>query len=423
MLPLAQRALDKLCRIVEQEMEAINANKLLLPTLTSLELWQKSGRWRPTNPELMTMSDHHQKQYLLSPTHEEAICELLSHKEDTSLSKLPLLLYQISSKFRDEGRPCHGLLRAREFMMKDLYSFDCDEPSAAKTYDVVTTSYLRVLSRLGVPYIRVEGSCGDIGGSFSHEYHFESDAGQDILLRCSNCGHCASQDFLLETRGGIVGQQEAHIECPKCSSSHMDSIKGIEVGHTFLLGDKYSAPLKATFQYKQGVRRPLIMGCYGLGLSRLVQATVTRCSSQNSIVWPWVLAPYKLCIIGPKRGSKESAASVWVESLAVCLQQQVPALRGDVIIDDRDAFTIGNRVYAAKRAGYPLVVVVGKHALRDMPLFELIDNTAAFRSLQETSKTPLFGEGLSSKSGNLLTQLELLNYLGVLCNELDQIRS
>ncbi|KAF2351208.1 Aminoacyl-tRNA synthetase class II (G/ P/ S/T) [Trinorchestia longiramus] len=268
----------------------------------------------------------------------------------------------------------------------------------------------------------VEGSCGDVGGIYSHEYHYESDSGQDILLRCPNCGHCSSETLLIETKRATEGTE---ITCSACSAATMHSIHGIEVGHTFLLGTKYSAPLGAVYRNSAGTTQSLVMGCYGLGLTRLLQAAVQRCSgSLSSIVWPWAIAPYRLCIIGPKRGSKESAASVWTESLARSLQQQVSCLRDEVIVDDRDTLTIGARVVAALRTGYPLVVVVSKPALNDKPLFEFIDNTAAFRGLTGAFESlPAAGSGPVNKGGVLMTQLQLISCLEKLCDELQSIRS
>lgn len=413
LLPLAQRVLTKLLAIVDEEMTGVGAQKLLLPTLTSTHLWHNTGRLEEAGPELMNITDRHGQKYVLSPTHEEAVCDLLSRYGcNFGYSRLPLRLYQVSSKFRDEVRPRHALSRSREFLMKDLYSFDVDETAATAAYEDVTRAYHKIFSRIGVPYCRAGSSCGAIGGLFSHEFHLLSNAGQDYVLQCDGCG-CSVTAPLLEERG--VDVEVGQAPCPDCGKT-MTGTKAIEVGHTFLLGTKYSAPLQAVFRDRTSSPQPLVMGCYGLGITRILQATLEVTSiaqhTEDRIVWPWALAPYRVCIIGPKRGSKEISALPWQEALASAIIQRLPAMHDDIILDDRDSLTIGKRVAEARRTGYPLIIVAGKRALEDVPKFECIDNTLIARQLCGADQLSLLPRTKSdAKGGAFLTQLELLNAL------------
>ena len=200
---------------------------------------------------------------VLSPTHEEAATEILRSLPVTSDRDLPIKLYQIGTKFRDEMRPKFGLIRANEFTMKDLYTFDKDQESAEETYSQVTAAYHNIFSRLGVPWVRVAGEAGAMGGSVSHEYHFPAPIGQDTLLVCDTCG------------AGTNKELAADLACADtCCSRQVRERRGIEVGHTFLLGTRYSKPFKANFRSDSGSNMPLHMGCYGIGVSRVLAAAV-----------------------------------------------------------------------------------------------------------------------------------------------------
>ncbi|KAG7157704.1 proline--tRNA ligase-like [Homarus americanus] len=315
LLPLGQRVITKLMKVIDEEMKLVGAQKMLLPLLTSGQLWRATGRWESTGQELMKVQDRHNKDYVLSPTHEEAITNLVSEVYPLSHRQLPLSLYQITSKFRDEMKPRF-----------------------------------------------VAGDCGNIGGSFSHEYHYQAAIGEDTLLLCEACGVSTNAEL-------VTNSDDA--SCDKCGN-HMTKTAGIEVGHTFLLGTKYSGPLKASYQNEKGKPELLQMGCYGLGVSRIMAATVEVLSQGDCIRWPWVLAPFKVCLISPKKGSKEASAVSWVAHLADVISS-IPGFEDDVIVDDRDTLTIGKRVMKAKEAGYPLIIVVGKAACQDIPLFEVIN--------------------------------------------------
>ncbi|XP_045594503.2 probable proline--tRNA ligase, mitochondrial isoform X1 [Procambarus clarkii] len=368
LLPFGQRVFTKLTTIIEEEMRDIGAQKLSLPLLTSGHLWERTGRLESNDQELMTIQDRHDKTYILSPTHEEAITSLMAEIFPVSHKHLPILLYQITSKFRDELRPRFGLIRAREFVMKDLYTFDSSEAAANITYTKICSAYDRIFQRIGIPYLKVVADCGDIGGNFSHEYHYQTAIGEDILLLCNACGFTVNSELVADADNA---------SCSICGNQ-LTKTQGIEVGHTFLLGTKYSKPIKAFYHNVEGKPELLQMGCYGLGVSRILATIVELLSKNDCIRWPWSLAPFKVCIITPKKGSKEESGMLWVDHLAQVISS-MPGFEDDVLVDDRNKLSIGRRQVDADKMGYPLVIVVGKKACESIPLFEVID--------RESSKT------------------------------------
>ncbi|XP_012288887.1 probable proline--tRNA ligase, mitochondrial [Orussus abietinus] len=355
LLPLGIRVLQKLINLVDYEMAHVGAQKMLLPALTSTKLWEKTNRLNSNSSELFTLFDRYDKQYILSPTYEEAISELICSVGVLSPKDVPLRLYQISSKWRDEMKPRLGLLRGREFIMKDLYTFDINLNEAENTYEQVCHVYQNLLKQIGVDFVKVLGDNGMIGGSISHEYHYLSSIGEDIIMSCESCGFRANAN---------VHEKST---CPECENSLMKD-KAIEVGHTFLLGTKYSEPLNATC-IDHGERKHLVMGCYGLGLTRIIAATVELLSTELELRWPKHLAPFNVCIIPPKEGSKEIASMQYVD----IIHQILSRLNIDTILDDRINLTIGKRMVYARRSGYPYIIVIGKLAMQPVPQFEVFD--------------------------------------------------
>ncbi|KAF4518342.1 hypothetical protein B566_EDAN007069 [Ephemera danica] len=219
LLPLGNRCLQKLVHVVDREMQAVGGQKILLPTLTSGDLWKSSGRWASSGSELFRLQDRHNQDMVVSPTHEEAVTDLVASLGNLSYRQLPLLLYQVSPKFRDEAKPRSGLLRAREFLMKDLYSFDVSLELAQATYSAIRDAYHRIFSLLGVKYVTVQGDATSMGGSASEEFHMLADVGEDQLTLCSSCGHGFNAELLTESQ-----------HCPSCQSSDLQLAKGIEDG-------------------------------------------------------------------------------------------------------------------------------------------------------------------------------------------------
>lgn len=290
LLPLLQRSIDKCTKFLDHCMSEINCQKLELPKLISADLWKKSGRFEIVKSELMLTNDRNQRIQILGPTHEESIAHLLSLTAPTTYRAFPLRLYQISTKFRDEMKPRFGLIRAKEFLMKDLYTFDLDLEAAHQTYNEVSDQYSKIFHSLGIPFEKIDADTGTMGGHSSHEYQLLTNIGEDEIIKCQSCQRAVNIELCLED-GKI---------CDKCIPSNLKSHEGIEIGHTFILGDKYSKIMKATFLNRSGKPENLMMGCYGIGVTRLVAACVEFLSTEDEIRWPHILAPFQICIISPK---------------------------------------------------------------------------------------------------------------------------
>ncbi|XP_041277750.1 probable proline--tRNA ligase, mitochondrial [Onychostruthus taczanowskii] len=366
-LPPTVRAMEKLIKVMDEEMQAVGGQKLNLPSLCSAELWRASGRWDQMGPELFRLVDRHKHGYCLGPTHEEVVTALVASQSGLSYKQLPLRLYQVTRKFRDEPKPRFGLLRSREFYMKDMYTFDSSEEAARRTYEQVCAAYCRLFARLGLPFVKVQAATGSIGGTTSHEFQLPADIGEDRLLLCPQ-GHFAAN---VETLNG------ERTSCPTCGEKLTES-KGIEVGHTFYLGTKYSSVANAVFSSAENKPQLAEMGCYGLGVTRILAASIEVLSTEDGIRWPGLIAPYQLCFIPPKRGSREEEeGAALLERVYDELVEALPRLAGDSVLDDRSQLTIGKRLKDAKRLGYPYVVVAGKRVCEDPPVFEVWNQNAS----------------------------------------------
>lgn len=383
--------------MIDQEMQGIGGQKLDMPSLCSADLWKTSERWDLMGKELFRLKDRHGADYCLGPTHEEAVTTLVAHQATLSYRQLPLLLYQVSiqpvltatvfpvtscslfvfsdmiyfenppkkqitRKFRDEPKPKFGLLRGREFYMKDMYSFDVSEEAAHQTYESVCQAYTRLFARLGLRCVQVQADTGNIGGKLSHEFQLPADIGEDRLLVCGSCSFSANVETMSSDQSN----------CPQCETGKLVESKGIEVGHTFYLGKKYSHIFKATFSNAQNKPAVADMGCYGLGVTRILAAAVEVMSTEEGIRWPGLIAPYQVCVLPPKKGSKVDEATLLAEELVQALGETLPHLRGEVVLDDRTQMTIGKRLKDASKLGYPYVIVVGQGALEETPRFEVI---------------------------------------------------
>ncbi|XP_044286387.1 probable proline--tRNA ligase, mitochondrial isoform X1 [Varanus komodoensis] len=359
-MPYTVRAMEKLIKVIDQEMLAIGGQKINMPALCSAKLWKASGRWKLMGKELLQLTDRHSQEYCLGPTHEEAITDLIASQGSLAYKQLPLLLYQITRKFRDEPKPCFGLLRGREFYMKDMYTFDASKEAALQTYALVCKAYCRIFNRLGLQIVKVQAATGSIGGTMSHEFQLPSDIGEDQLMMCVNCDFSAN----VET----IHQGETH--CPACKGELVKR-KGIEVGHTFFLGTKYSSVFNASVHTPQNTTVPAEMGCYGLGVSRILAASIEVLSTENAIHWPNLIAPYHICLIPPKKGSKEEKGAVLLEDLYDSIVQAIPHVEEEMVLDDRTQLTIGKRLKDAKKLGYPYVIIGGKGVLDEPYQFEV----------------------------------------------------
>ncbi len=496
-LPFGLRAIRKFEEIVREEMDRAGAQEVSLPALQPAELWQASGRWSCYGPELMRLTDRHDRPFCLGPTHEEVITSLVAG-EIRSYRQLPRNLYQIQSKFRDEIRPRFGVMRGREFIMKDAYSFDRDEAGAEESYRRMFEAYTAIFRRCGLSFKAVEADSGAIGGSFSHEFMVLADTGEDAVMSCDRCGYAANMEkaevrqvapapaapgapaprrlatpgkksieevaaflaiseaelvktlvYLVDgqpvavlVRGdhqlneiklknglraaelrpatpeevaavagcpvGFIGpvnltgcrivadqavmamaaavtggnEEDVHLAdvvpdrdfplalvtdlrqarpgdpCARCAEGSLVETRGIEVGHVFKLGTKYSAALGAAYLDQSGQERAMIMGCYGIGIGRTVAAAIEQNHDQKGIIWPMALAPFHVDICALKYDDQA------VRQTADTLFDALSSRGWDCLLDDRDERP-GVKFADAELLGIPLRITVGGRSLKE----------------------------------------------------------
>jgi prolyl-tRNA synthetase len=485
-LPLGFKALKKIENIVRCEMNKAGALEILMPLVQPAELWKETGRWDAYGKELLRFKDRKEHDFCLGPTHEEVVTEIV-RRDVKSYKELPLILYQIAVKFRDEIRPRFGIMRAREFIMKDAYSFDADWDGLEKSYQLMYETYEKIFTNCGLKFKAVEAHTGAIGGDISHEFMVLAETGEDLIAFCEKCGYASNieltpaisgesypsepkkplekvytpgvrtaqevADFLglpvskitktliyiveektaiaVCVRGdhevnevkleklfsgktfrmaneeevrnivgaspGFIGPKDLKIKviadkalegypnfviganedeyhyinanlgstfkpdivadvrkatlgdlCPKCREP-LSFTRGIEVGHIFKLGTKYSEPMKAMFLDKDGKMKPFIMGCYGIGVSRILAATIEQNHDEEGIIFPWQIAPFQIAIVYLKEDFKEIAEKVYKN-----LSQN-----WDVILDDREERP-GVKFKDMDLIGIPLQIILGK---------------------------------------------------------------
>ncbi len=500
-LPLGLRAVRKVAQIVREEMDRAGAQEVLLPALQPADLWRESGRWEHFGPELVRLRDRNEREFCLGPTHEEVVTDLV-RREVRSYRQLPLILYQVQTKFRDERRPRFGVMRAREFTMKDAYSFDSDEQGAEQSYWRMYRAYSRIFQRSGLRFRAVEAETGAIGGSFSHEFMVLAESGEDTIVSCDSCDYAANVEraelsppppiggqgerscavmeqvatpgmrtveevcgflgkdpssliktllFLadgkpvgvlvrgdrevneakvkrvlgceelsladeqtvvrltgapvgfagpvgLGSRGegipvladqevmlvvdGVTGANlvDAHflhvlpgrdfrvdrVEdlrtavagdlCPRCAQGRLQIWRGIEVGHIFKLGTKYSKAMGATFQDERGQEWPMVMGCYGIGIERTVAAAVEQNHDQEGIIFPMAIAPFQVIVLCLQQELQEVREAA--ERIYTSLQEEGV----EVLLDDREDRP-GSKFKDADLIGVPLRINVGARSL------------------------------------------------------------
>jgi len=336
-LPLGVRVLKKIEDIIREEMVAIEGQEILMPTLIPKENWKKTGRWDSFDVLFKLKGN---KEYGLGPTHEEIISPL-AKKIILSYKDLPLYLFQIQNKFRDELRAKSGLLRTREFLMKDLYSFHTDEKDLGKYYEKVSKAYLNIFKRCGIKAYKTLASGGSFS-KFSHEYQMVTEAGEDIIHICSKCNIAINKEIKNKVK-----------KCPDCGGSKFKVKKAVEVGNIFNLGDKYSFPFDLKFKDKDGKEKPVIMGCYGIGLGRLMAASVEANNDEKGIIWPGEIAPFDIHLIqinAEKEGDK--------------LYDKLRKQGKQVLYDDRKDVNIGEKFAEADLIGIPERWVVSEKTLQ-----------------------------------------------------------
>lgn len=338
-LPLGFKVLQNIENIIRREMDAAGAEELLLPSLQPQELWNRSGRNEQMAEIMVRFIDRRKREMCLGPTHEEVITDLVA-KNVSSYKQLPLVLYQIQTKFRDEIRPRFGLIRACEFIMKDAYSFDTDERGLDKNYKLMYEAYLKIFKRCNLDCVITEADPGVMGGNISHEFMVLAQSGEDTVYMCPDCNFASTQK--------IEG-------CPKCGAPLLER-KAIELGHIFKLGTKYSESLEAFFVNEKGMRRPMVMGCYGIGVSRMLSAIIETNHDAQGIIWPKEVAPFDILILPLNITDGRS------RELAIDLYQKLTAQGLRVLLDDRDERT-GVKFNDADLIGVPLRVVIGAKTL------------------------------------------------------------
>ena len=349
-LPLGLKVLRKIENIVREEMDASGAQEVLMPMVQPKELWNETNRWEKMGPELLRIKDRHERDFCLGPTHEEVITDLIRNNVK-SYKELPLNIYQIQTKFRDEVRPRYGVMRGREFLMKDSYSFNIDEACLQSTYLTMRNTYKNILERIGLDYKIVAADSGAIGGDASEEFHVLAETGEDTIAISSESEFAINTELLLK-EGEDISSLEG-----KPSPDGKGTIqikKGIEVGHIFKLGKVYAEDMKANVLNNEGKASTLHMGCYGVGVSRLVAAAIEQNNDDKGIIWPHSISPFDINIIAIGYEKDQQIAEASLK-----LFKDLQEMGYDVLLDDRkDGY--GTKMKDSELIGVPLNIVIGK---------------------------------------------------------------
>ena len=354
-LPIGFRVLKKVIEIIEEIHNHHNINQILMPTIQSADIWKKSNRYESYGKEMLKITDRHDKELLYGPTNEEMITAIGKHYLK-SYKELPLNLYHIQSKFRDEIRPRFGVMRAREFLMKDAYSFDLTDEDCHRTYINYFRMYLLIFRELGIPIIPVKAPSGEIGGSLSHEFHLIVDSGESEIYFSEELLENNLLDLedseLINIRSYTSDFDNLNIEKDKLNKK-----KSIELGHIFLFGQKYSKPFDLQVDTMNGKIFPY-MGSYGIGISRIPAAVIEKYHDNKGIVWPKEISPFQLTIINLL--TRDESCCNYANSLYENLKKK----KLDIFLDDRDE-SAGKKFADADLSGIPLKLIIGKKFLND----------------------------------------------------------
>jgi prolyl-tRNA synthetase len=371
-LPLGFRVLQKICRIVREEQDRSGAIEMLMPTIQSADLWRESGRYEDYGKEMLRIQDRHERDMLYGPTNEEMMTEIF-RAYVRSYKDLPLNLYHIQWKFRDEVRPRFGLMRGREFLMKDAYSFDLDKDASRHSYNKMFVAYLRTFARMGLKSIPMRAESGPIGGDMSHEFTILASTGEsEVYCHKDYLGfEVPGEDVDFDDLEGLQGIVDKWTSLYAATSEKHDaaafealpaearmSARGIEVGHIFYFGTKYSAPMKAVVAGPEGAEHAVHMGSYGIGPSRLVAAVIEASHDEAGIIWPEPVAPFKVAILNLKQGG--------VDTDVACeqLYRELVAKGVDVLYHDLDERP-GSKFATADLIGIPWQVLIGPKGLAE----------------------------------------------------------
>ena len=353
-LPIGKKVLQKVENIIRMEMNIAGAQEILMPMVQPASLWEESGRIDQYGQELLVFLDRHENKFCLGPTHEEIITDLCKNLL-TSYKQLPVTLYQIQTKFRDEIRPRFGVMRSREFLMKDAYSFDLDKESLDQSYSVMKEAYIKIFDSLGLDYRIVKADSGAIGGSDSEEFHVLADSGEDLLAFSDKSEYAINAELLTELQDG---QDPYSLEGkPSPDGKGLLKLKkGIEVGHIFKLGKKYSEILNLRIQGENNDIHPE-MGCYGIGASRIVAAAIEQNHDEKGIIWPKALAPFEVALVEVNPKKKDEIKEKSSEIYNLLKENDI-----DVLWDDREKRP-GVKFTDMEVTGIPLTIIIGERTL------------------------------------------------------------
>jgi prolyl-tRNA synthetase len=363
------RVLQKIAQIVREEQDATGAQEVLMPTIQSADLWRKSGRYDDYGKEMLRITDRHDRNMLFGPTAEEVITDIVAN-EISSYRDVPKNLYNIQWKFRDEVRPRFGVMRGREFLMKDNYSFDLDYAGARHSYNKMFVSYLRTYARMGLKAIPMAADTGPIGGDLSHEFIILADTGEsevfcdrallDLEAPGADVDYNGDLQPLVDKWTSYYAATDEKHDADNCpvAADQLITARGIEVGHIFYFGTKYSEPLGAMVQGPDGTQITLEMGSYGIGVSRLVGGIIEASHDDAGIIWPETVAPWTIGLINLKVGDSEC------DAVCEALYGEAKRVGVDVLYDDRDE-RAGGKFADMDLIGLPWQVAVGPRGLKD----------------------------------------------------------
>ena len=352
-MPLGLKVLKKIENIIKNEMNDIDALEILMPAIQPSELWKESGRWDKYGPELLRLKDRHDREFCFGPTHEEIITDI-ARQDIKSYKQLPIIYYQIQTKFRDEIRPRFGVMRAREFLMKDAYSFHENEECLNETYKAVFQAYKNCFDKIGFEYKVVNADNGQIGGSESHEFHVIAETGEDELIFSDSSDYAINSELFSEP-------PKEGDDCPD-GSGKVKIKRGIEIGHIFKLGKNYSTSMNATVSNKKNENVKMIMGCYGIGVSRIAAASIEQSHDEKGIVWPKSIAPFDISIIAIGYTKNDT-----IKTYSDNLYNMLKNINIEVLLDDRDVRP-GNMFSDSDLIGIPNKIIIGKQFLEKQSL-------------------------------------------------------
>ena len=365
-LPLGKKVLDKIADIVREEQNRAGALEIMMPTIQPAELWQESGRYDDYGAEMLRIRDRHERDMLYGPTNEEQVTDIF-RAHVRSYKALPLNLYHIQWKFRDEVRPRFGIMRGREFLMKDAYSFDTDAQGARAAYNRMFVSYLKTFARMGLTAIPMEADTGPIGGDMSHEFIILAETGEsgvyfhkdwlnaDLVTQVNYDEDLQPVIDRFTSLYARADEMHDPDQCPVPADELM-SLRGIEVGHIFYFGEKYSAAMGASVAGPDGSNKPVHMGSYGIGVSRLVGGIIEASHDEKGIIWPRAVAPFDVAVVNLKVG--DDTCMTCADDLYARLQ----AAGADPIYDDRDDRP-GAKLAAMDLIGIPWQISIGPRGM------------------------------------------------------------